>query len=125
MFVNEKILILIGIAVALGGVIIIFNKKWWYSNKEKLFRNIGISIAIAGAILVYSGFYMVVEKKESNLNIAKTEVAEQLNANPTELIWRELQEDGKNIGLFEVYFKDERFLVQVDGSNLLSIQKAR
>lgn len=67
---------------------------------------------------------MAVEKKESDIKIAKAEVAEQLNANPTELIWRDLQEDSKNIGLFEVYFKDERFLVQLDGSNLLSIQKA-
>lgn len=63
-------------------------------------------------------------RKESDIKIAKAEVAEQLNANPTELIWRDLQEDSKNIGLFEVYFKDERFLVQLDGSNLLSIQKA-
>lgn len=43
MLVYEKISILVGIAVVLGGYIILFNKKWWYSNKEKLFRNIGIS----------------------------------------------------------------------------------
>lgn len=63
MLVYEKISILVGIAVVLGGYIILFNKKWWYSNKEKLFRNIGISTMIVGAIIVYSGFYVAVEKR--------------------------------------------------------------